>query len=60
MRYKDPDYNRMLVGDFYHWELDTDGYFIVKENTSKVKQHQMTEMDFKTINTADIMEDIKD
>nr|MCK4929462.1 hypothetical protein [Nanoarchaeota archaeon] len=60
MRYKDSDYSRVLVGDFYHWELGTDGYFTVKENTSKVKPYKMSEMELKTEKLGDIIEDIKD
>lgn len=35
MKYKDPGYNRLLVGDLYHWEFDQRGNILIKENFQK-------------------------
>ena len=35
MRYKDKGYNRLLVGDFYHWESEIDGNFAIAQNSNK-------------------------
>jgi hypothetical protein len=32
MKYKDAGYNRLLVGDLYHWQLDINGD--IQENES--------------------------
>jgi len=37
MKYKDMGYNRLLVADFYHWESDNTGNFLIKENFQKAK-----------------------
>lgn len=60
MMYKNPSEKMVLVGDVYHWELDQNGYFIIKDNISKGKTHNMDETEFETINPNNIMEDLKD
>ena len=35
MKYKEPGYNRLLVADFFHWELDQIGNLVIKENHQK-------------------------
>lgn len=53
-------YNKLLVSDFYHWELEPSGYFVIKENLSKAKPQERVETEFKTINLDDITEDLKE
>ena len=60
MIYKNHGYNRLLVGDFYHWDLDTIGDFVAKENLSKAKPKKRIETEFTTVNINDITEDLKD
>ena len=35
--YKKKGYNRMLVGDLYHWELDGNGNLLIGSNISAGK-----------------------
>ena len=51
MNYNNHGYNRKLVGDLYHWEIDQSGYFVIKEN--------LEERDFHTLNINEIMENIQ-
>jgi len=32
MKYKNTGYNRLLVGDLYHWAINDEGYFFIGEN----------------------------
>lgn len=36
MKYKDPDYNRLLIADLYHWERDGRGKLSVKPNNEAI------------------------
>ena len=36
MKYKHTGYNRLLVGDLYHWEANNKGNLLVEENQKAV------------------------
>jgi len=44
MQYKDPGYNRLMVGDFYHWESDEYGNILIEENSQKLKHPKSNKM----------------
>lgn len=41
MQYKDPGYNRLIVADIYHWELDGNGNILIEENFQKSKHNKI-------------------
>ena len=52
MKYNNPGYNRLLVGELYHWEPEQDGYYAVKENISDEY--------FRNFSLNEIMENINE
>lgn len=50
--------NCFLVGDFYHWELDQDGYFVVEKNLDD--QENAGDSYFENLNIETITQDIQD
>jgi hypothetical protein len=53
------DQNYFLVGDFYHWELDQDGYFVVEKNSDESSEY-MSDNYFETLNIDSITQNIQD
>jgi hypothetical protein len=45
---------QILVGDLFHWQLGSNGYFVIEENCRAV------DAEFQTMNLDEITEDIVD
>ncbi|HJX06332.1 MAG TPA: hypothetical protein VJ461_06500 [Candidatus Nanoarchaeia archaeon] len=60
MRYIDPGYNRLMIGDSYPWELDSDSDSLVIESYPDQETARLLDAGLETIRPEDITEDFND